>query len=159
MDASWASEKGTGRKSRSGIAILYGQSLVFWKSSLQTCIATSSTESEYIALADAAKIIAWFRSILIEMGIPRSLTKNFEDNSGVIAWCHDNTGNEFSKKRHMDLKFHYVQDLIEKGFIQIVKESSTSQTADFLTKLLSPNTFLNAKNAVGLVSHESEEGC
>lgn len=47
------------RRSRSGVAILYGKALIFWRSSLQGCIATSSTEAEYVSLSDAGKKIRW----------------------------------------------------------------------------------------------------
>lgn len=59
----------------------------------------------------------------------------------------------------MDLKFHYVQQLIDDNQIITVKESTKTQKSTFSTKLIAPNALKEAKIAVGLLSHDTKEGC
>lgn len=159
VDSNWTRESGAGRKSRSGIAVFYGTALIYWRSTLQKCVTTSSTEAEYLALADAAKTIVWLRNILIGIGIRQAPTKIYEDNSGVIAWAQDKSGKVFFKIIHVDAKFNYVKELVDNKMIQIIQISTQDQKADFLTKLLASATFIQAKQNIGLLSNEGEKGC
>ncbi|XP_042056198.1 secreted RxLR effector protein 161-like [Salvia splendens] len=57
------------RKSQSGyVFCLYG-SVVSWKSSLQSVVALSTTEAEYIAMAEAVKESFWLKGILADFGV------------------------------------------------------------------------------------------
>jgi hypothetical protein len=80
-------------KSRTGFIISYGGCPVIWASKLQTEVALSSTESEYVGLSKSLRIAILMMSLLREMkafGIPIDKTtptvycKLFEDNAGAI---------------------------------------------------------------------------
>ena len=43
------------RKSTTGYCFKFGNGAISWKSKLQECTATSTTEAEYVAASDAAK--------------------------------------------------------------------------------------------------------
>ena len=49
------------RKSKSGYCFKFGHGSISWRSKLQDCTATSTTEAEYVAASDAAKesFMAW----------------------------------------------------------------------------------------------------
>ena len=81
-------------RSRHGFIISYCGVPLFWKSQMQTEVALSSTESEFIALATATRAAIPIQCILMEMkerGFPVVVDKNeihccvFEDNSGALA--------------------------------------------------------------------------
>ncbi len=69
-DADWAGDV-DGRNSRTGYAIYIGNSLVAWSSKLQTSVAQSSTEAEYVALTECTRTLIWCRTLLTEMGFPQ----------------------------------------------------------------------------------------
>jgi len=55
------------RKSTSGYMIELNSCLISWKSSLQSVVALSSTEDEFIATTEAVKEAMWRRGLLIEL--------------------------------------------------------------------------------------------
>ena len=159
LDSGFAAEKGVGRRSRSCVAILYGEALIHWKSVLLECTATSSTKAEYLALSDATHTIMQLRNFLEELGESQEATIIFQDNSGSIAWATASESKEFSRKRHIDVRYHHVREKAQGGAIRIEKISGERMKADFLTKFLSPVMLKSAKEAVSLQYCDREEAC
>src|SRR5664279_4378020 len=62
-DSDWAGDK-VDRKSTSGACQFLGRSLVSWSSKKQNCVATSSTEAEYISAASWCAQLLWMRQSL-----------------------------------------------------------------------------------------------
>ncbi len=56
----------------------------------------------------------------------------YEDNDGVRRLAKSGMGNK--KARNLSMKFHFVQDLCNKGKIDIVRMAGKEQPADILTK-------------------------
>lgn len=65
-DADYASKHEETRKSTSGYCFFYCYNLVSWRSKLQPIIATSTHESELIALHTASQEAIWLRNFLAE---------------------------------------------------------------------------------------------
>lgn len=96
-------------KRREWCWIFYGNALIVWSSSLQSCIATSFTEAEYVALSDAVKQIMRLITLLNELGINQESTRIFKDINFVFGWVKDQSGKTFSKMCHIHMRFHYVK--------------------------------------------------
>ena len=62
-DSDYAADVDT-RKSRSGYVFLLNGGAVAWASSKQGCVATSTTEAEYVAACAATKQAVWLRNFL-----------------------------------------------------------------------------------------------
>lgn len=135
-DANWAGEPGAGRRSRSGVVIYYGSAVIYYRSSLQKCVTLSSTEAEYVALSESAKVVVWLRRILNELEIRQDPTAIMQDNSGAIRWASGHPAEDFKRSKHVELRYHYIRDKIVNGEIRIEKISSNDMAADFLTKPL-----------------------
>lgn len=72
------------QKSTSGWALFLGKNLISWSAKKQQSMASSSTESEYKAVANTAVEIIWLRSLLYEIGYPQSTSSViFCDNIGA----------------------------------------------------------------------------
>jgi Reverse transcriptase (RNA-dependent DNA polymerase) len=130
-------------KSRSGFVIRYAGCPLIWTSKLQTEIALSTTESEYIALSSSLReVIPLMRLIneLKEAGfdLPSSTPivhcKVFEDNTGALAMAQ--SPKLRPRTKHINLKYHHFRDAVEKGDISIHKIDTNDQMADILTKAL-----------------------
>lgn len=67
-DSDWAEELET-RKSISGVICTVFGSPVSWSSRKQDIVSTSTTESEFYALAEAVKEIQWIKSIIKDFDI------------------------------------------------------------------------------------------
>ena len=77
------------RRSVTGISIKIGGGAVFYKTRFQPTVALSSTEAEFIAACEAAKIIPYVRSILDDVGIQQNeATTLYEDNQGALLMAN-----------------------------------------------------------------------
>lgn len=57
-----------------------------WRSKKQTCVALSTAEAEYMALASAAQEAVWMRQLLTDVKVNQTgLTLMFEDNQSAIC--------------------------------------------------------------------------
>jgi hypothetical protein len=128
------------RKSTGGYIIFLGDGAVSWSSKKQSLVALSSTESEYITLSDTGCEVLWVRRFLEDsLGVIFDRpTTIFEDNQSAIAFASNRrTG---GRMKHVEVKFHFIRDLIEGGIINIVYRNTKQMTADVLTKPLPPTT-------------------
>ena len=80
--------------SRTGYVIFYANCPIIWSSKLQTTIALSMTEAEYVALSTSMRDVVYFMNLIDEMkkfGInlppvpkPNTTCHMFEDNVGTL---------------------------------------------------------------------------
>ena len=130
--ADWAGDV-SDRKSISGIVILVNRTPVVWKSRKQTGVSLSSTESEYVALSECFKQNMWIRMVFFELNmLPSSPTVIFADNLGASRWSSGE-----KRAKHVDIRFHFVADELEKGTVQIQYCLTHEMVAEALTKGLS----------------------
>ena len=141
-------------KSRTGYVITLGGCPIHWVSKLQTEIALSTTEAEYIALAQGMRefipIHRMYKDIMNNFSIscdPDSLIKCtiYEDNAGCISTCLAPKLSPCSK--HIAVKYHFARQSFSKNFdtsngtYVLEKIHSDFQRADILTKGLAQDKF------------------
>ena len=79
-------------RSQSGYMFTLNGGAVSWKSSKQDTIVDSTTESEYIAVSEAAKEAVWIKKFVTELGVVPSVLDPVElfcDNNGAITQAKD----------------------------------------------------------------------
>ena len=75
---------------------------VAWGSKLQSNVALSTTEAEYMALAAAAQVVLFLRQLLINLGFTQSKTTlMFEDNKSCISLATNPMTT--AKTKHIDI--------------------------------------------------------
>jgi len=135
-------------RSRHGYVITYAGCPIVWKSQLQTEIALSTTESEYVGLSYALREAIPLMNLLKELkatGIPvldhkpNVHCKVFEDNSGALEMARVHKYRPRTK--HMATKYHHFRTYVDSNEISIHKIDSVDQTADILTKPLAADLF------------------
>ena len=73
-------------KSTGGYLVKLGTGAVSWSSKLQTMVALSTTEAEYIAAVEAAKEIIWMWQFMGELGYsPSTSSTLLMDNQSAIS--------------------------------------------------------------------------
>ena len=139
-DADYAS-KATDRRSVSGGAIMCGGACVCWFSRTQKCVTLSTSEAEYVALGDAVKELLFLRQVwrfmLPGKGMP--CFPIFEDNQGAVQLSQNPVSNSNSK--HIDVRHHFLRELVRQGDISVSHVPSEDQHADILTKALAFDVF------------------
>lgn len=134
-DASFATR--TGARSQTGYCFALGeQNATFYaKSQKQSLVTLSSTEAEYVALFHAATEVVYLRRLLDSMGFGQEdPTVIFQDNQSTILWAHGQR--QHQRTKHIDVKYHYIQDLIQDGVVELDFLPTDQMTADLLTKAL-----------------------
>jgi transposase InsO family protein len=135
IDADWANCPDT-RRSHTGFLVLRDSHLISWKSTKQATVSLSSTEAEYKALADACKDIVWIRNlsseILTDSNTDPAIT--YVDNRGAIDLALSQISQNGFRTKHMDLRLHFIRDLIAQNLVKITYVASNRNIADFLTK-------------------------
>ena len=137
-DADYASDPGD-RRSVSGYLFILGGGPTTWTSVKQRCVSTSTTESEYVALSEACKQGCWIRALLGELNryqyLPKSRsTPTFSDNQSCIALARDPVAH--SRTKHIDVRYHYIRELVSFGKTTIDYMPTEDMLADILTKPL-----------------------
>ena len=139
-DADYAS-RGTDRRSVSGGAIMCAGACVCWFSRTQKCVTLSTSEAEYVALGDAVKELLFlrqvWRSIIPGKGMP--CFPVFEDNQGALQLSKNPVSNSNSK--YINVRHHFLRELVRQGDIIANHVPSEYQHADMLTKVLAFDLF------------------
>ena len=138
VDTSWADDVDAAESQFGWVVFLCG-GIVSWKSGLMRCTATSSTEAEYVGLADLVCELLYLTSLLDEMGYPQKPVPVDEDNKGVLAVTMGE--GKHSHQRHINIKYHLCRKFIGKLFV-FHDVRGTVNVADILTKpILSQEKF------------------
>ena len=133
--------------SRTGYIISYAGCPISWCSKLQTEIALSTAEAEYIALIQATREVLPLMTLLEELNelvplhlpTPKIKCKVFEDSTSCIAMAN---AQKFSPRtKHIALKYHHFRQHVKSGRLEIHKISTSEQTADIFTKPLASELF------------------
>ena len=72
------------RRSLTGDVFTVGGCAVSWRATLQPVVAQSTTEAEYMAIAEACKESIWLKGLYAELGGDDSCVKLFFDSQSVI---------------------------------------------------------------------------
>ena len=140
-DADHAHDLVTGR-SITGIIAFVGSTPVYWKSTRQTSVQTSTFGSEFTALKKAVETAVTIRYYLRSMGVQISkATKIFVDNKSVFL----NAANPASSlnKKAIALAYHSVREHQAGKVIDIRHIRSQDNYADCLTKSLNSTVLKN----------------
>jgi hypothetical protein len=116
-----------------------------WSSKMQTEIALSTTEAEYIALSQAMRLvlpIIWLieearrQEIPVLNATPKIHCKVFEDNAGAIEIA--NIPKMRPRTKHLNIKYHHFREEVIKGTI-----ASTTQELKSRLQIFLPNPYLS----------------
>ncbi|XP_059217552.1 uncharacterized protein LOC131994728 [Stomoxys calcitrans] len=145
-DADWAGDLDE-RKSTSGYVFMFQNGSISWNSKKQSTTALSTTEAEYMAVSASAQEALWLGSLFKELG-NSSFIKIKCDNQSAINLTNNSTYHARSK--HIDIRHHFVRELVEDKKIAIEYINTNDMVADVLTKPLSRIRRLHYCELMGL---------
>ncbi|KAH9793888.1 hypothetical protein KPL71_004697 [Citrus sinensis] len=120
------------RRSTTGYIFTLGGGPVSWRSILQSTIALSTTEAEYMVATEAVKEAIWLKGLLGDLGVIQENITVFCDNQSVIFLAKNQTYH--ARTKHIDVKYHYVREIIESGVVLLRKIDTKDNPSDMLTK-------------------------
>ena len=106
---------------------------VVWKSKSMKSVVLSTTEAEYVAVSEVVKEIKFLYQMLRSMEIKVPLPiKVHVDNVGEIWLANNSSVSERTK--HVDLRAHFVREMIKDQVIEINFVKSAENDSDIMTK-------------------------
>jgi hypothetical protein len=131
-------------------SILYCCCLVTWRSKLQTEVALSTTEAEYVALSQSLREVIPIMNLLqeakdISIDVPHT-TKPiiqctvFEDNAGALELA--NVPKMRAQTKHINSKYHHFRSFVSRKIVSIIKCHTSDQLGDGFTKATTLPLFL-----------------
>jgi hypothetical protein len=145
---------GVDRKSTSDCCFTLGSAMVSWCNRKQSSVALSTTKAEYIALSVAVCEVVWLRKLLTD------LFDHEMDNT--IIHCDNQICVKLSKNlvfhdksKHIETKYHYIRDLVQRKAVHVQYLPTHEQIADIFTKSLAKTKFEYFHERLGLVENAS----
>jgi hypothetical protein len=138
-DADWANDRGDRRSVTGWVAKLNGDP-VSWSSKKQRVVALSTCEAELYAEAAAIQEVLWLRGLMEELGLHTQTGSTvYGDNQSAIAASANGVKSERTK--HVDVKYHFVTESVERGVVTLKWVPTAQQQADIFTKALAAPVF------------------
>jgi len=107
-----------------------------------------------MAIIECSKEVIYLQNTITSLNtafglnIPINILVIMEDNIGAIKLGYNA---EFHKRtKHIDIKYHYIRELVENNKIRILYINTKEQLADLLTKPIAGPAFTLWKEKIGL---------
>ncbi|KAE8732040.1 F-box/kelch-repeat protein [Hibiscus syriacus] len=106
---------------------------VSWKSTLQSTVALSTTEAEYMVVSEAVKEAIWLNGLMEDLGVVQSYISLYCDSQSAIHLAKNQVYH--SRTKHIDVRYHFVREIFEEGKILLQKIATSENPADMMTKV------------------------
>ena len=113
---------------------------IIWRRKLQTLIAVSTMEAEYISLSMCMRMLIPLRRIFIDLSkcfevdvkVAKAKCPVFEDNSSTMQLA--NVPKTTPRSKYIVLHYHFFREHVRDGSVGVEHVSTDLQIADMLTK-------------------------
>ncbi|XP_071719136.1 uncharacterized protein [Rutidosis leptorrhynchoides] len=129
------------RKSTTSGYQLLGGRLVSWTNKKQNTVSISTAEAEYVSAGSCTAQELWMQNQLKDYGIHFTKTPIYCDNTSAIAISITNNPVMHSRTKHINVRYHFIRDHVQKGDIKLHFNSTDQQLADLFTKPLDERCF------------------
>ena len=109
VDADMAGNRDN-RRSTTGYVFTVGGTAVSWVSKIQSVVALSTTEAEYVAATEASKEMIWLQRFMNELGKKHDMGTLYSDSQSAIHFPKNSAFH--SKTKHIQLKYHFIWSML-----------------------------------------------
>ncbi|RVW69254.1 Copia protein [Vitis vinifera] len=146
-DVDWAGNVDD-RKNTSGGCFYIGNCLVAWMSKKQNSVSLSTTEAKYIVAGSCCYQLLWIKQMLRDYRIDQGTMVVFCDSTSAINISKNPVLH--SRTKHIDIRHHFIRDLVEDKVVSLEYVPTEGQIANILTKPLDVSRFESLKKSIGL---------
>ena len=136
------------RKSTTGYVFTLAGGAVSWLSKLQSVVALSTTEAEYMAATQACKEAVWIRRLLEELGHNQQTITVYCDSQSALHIARNPAFH--SRTKHIGVQYHFVREVVEDGSVDLQKIHTKENLADVMTKAINADKFIWSRSLYGL---------
>ncbi|KAE8692022.1 hypothetical protein F3Y22_tig00110863pilonHSYRG00024 [Hibiscus syriacus] len=138
------------RRSTTWYVFTLGEGPICWKSTIQSVVALSTTEAQYMAAAEAAKEALWITGLVKELGVQQGGVQLLCDNQSAIHLAKNQVYRVRTK--HIDVRFHKIRVLVASGEILFQKVHTDENAADMFTKPVTTDKFKHCLDLLNVSS-------
>ena len=135
------------RRSRSGMAVMWGGHLLKHGSSVQSTVALSSGESEYYALLRASAHALGIKSMLQDWAYGTTLEVAMRCDSSAARGIAARQG--LGRMRHVDVRYLWLQQAVLEGRLKVLSVPTAENLSDTFTKALSAEAATHCHEGMG----------
>nr|GEY07905.1 hypothetical protein [Tanacetum cinerariifolium] len=125
-----------------------GDKLVSWSSKKQDCTSMSFAEAEYVSLSACCAQVLWMRTQLTDYGFHFDKIPMYCDSKAAIAISCNPV--QHSRTKHIDVRYNFIKENVEKGIIKLFFVGTEYQLADLFTKALPEERFKYLVRRLGM---------
>jgi hypothetical protein len=115
----------------------------------QNLVAISTAEVEYISAGSYCAHLLWMKQTLLDYGVKFKEIPLLCDNESAINITNNPV--QHSKRKHIDIRHHFLRDHVSKRDIKIDGVSTDDQLADIFTKPLDESRFCKLRNKLKVI--------
>ena len=135
-------------RSTSGYVFIFVGGAISWRSCLQDCTSSSTTEAEYVAASEASKEALWLAHLVGALDKGQQIPVLYCDSQSVIALAKNPVFH--SKTKHIEVRYHFIRDVLTNKRIELVKILIDDNPLDALTKSLATERFAHCIELLGV---------
>ncbi|GJT48262.1 retrovirus-related pol polyprotein from transposon TNT 1-94 [Tanacetum coccineum] len=117
------------------------------------CHLDRKTESEYVAVSGCCAQVLWMRTQLTDYGFFYDKVLIYCDSKSAIAISCNPV--QHTQTKHIDVRYHFIKDHVEKGTIELYFVGTEFQLADLFTKSMPEARFKFLVEKLGMMSRET----
>nr|GEY32881.1 retrovirus-related Pol polyprotein from transposon TNT 1-94 [Tanacetum cinerariifolium] len=112
-------------------------------------------EAEYMSLSACCAQVLWLRTQLTDYGFHFNKIPMYCDSKAAIAILCNPV--QHSRTKHIDVRYHFIKEKVEKGIVELFFVKTEYQLADPFTKALSEDRFKYLIRQLGMRCLTPEE--
>ena len=108
----------------------------------------SIIEAEYVPVSEACKEDIWLGRLVADLGIKLEMPELHCDSQSAIELAKNPVSH--AKTKHIDVKYHFIKEVLEEKQLQLVKVHTKENPIDLLTKGLPGESFVHCHELLGI---------
>ena len=145
VDASYGTH--TDLKGQTGATISIGKGCVTSEFLKQKINVTSSTIRELVGVHEVSPQVLWTKSFLQNQGFEVNKSTLYQENMSAMLLENNGRASSSIQTKHIEIRYFFIQDGIEKGDIGLEYCHTNKMVADFMTKPLRGNNYSSSGTA------------
>ncbi|GJW46480.1 retrovirus-related pol polyprotein from transposon TNT 1-94 [Tanacetum coccineum] len=126
-----------------------------WSSKKQDCTSMYYAEAECVSLSACCAQVLWLRTQLTDYGFYFDKIPMYCDSKAAIAISYNPV--QHSCIKHIDVRYHFIKEQVEKGIVELFFVRTEYQLADLFTKALPDDRFKYLVRRLGMRCLTPEE--
>ena len=102
-----------------------------------------------MAITEAVKEVIWLHGLLKDLGVGQKQLELYSDSQSAIHLAKNQVFH--ARAKHIDVRYHFVREILEEEEIVLQKIHTTENPADMLTKVVTRAKFEHCLDLVNIL--------